>query len=179
MNDGALKAALEREERTYEDLLQIRASLGTMLAEAIKREGGFAEFKQRMEDLPLLIRSADIRRTELKVELLTKQLKKAEEEQRRAIEAAKRAAAALEEARRAYASYARAANGEQKWGLEAQRLEELRRKEMARLKRLRSVEPPGDSESAGEGQEERGEQPQSTSVSAQAPSEHRWWEFWR
>jgi hypothetical protein len=179
MNDGALKAALEREERTYEDLLQIRASLGTMLAEAIKREGGFAEFKQRMEDLPLLIRSADIRRTELKVELLTKQLKKAEEEQRRKIEAAKRAAAALEEARRAYASYARAANGEQKWGLEAQRLEELRRKEMARLKRLRSVEPPGDSESAGEGQEERGEQPQSTSVSAQAPSEHRWWEFWR
>jgi hypothetical protein len=178
MNDGALKAALEREERTYEDLLQVRASLGTMLAEAIKREGGFPEFKQRVEDLPLLIRSADIRRTELKVELLTRQLKKAEEEQRRAVEAAKRAAAALEEARRSYASYARAANGEHKWGLEARRLEELRRKEMARLKRLRSVEPPGDSESAGEGQE-RAEQPRSTSVSAQAPSEHRWWEFWR
>ncbi len=137
MNDGVLKAALEREERAYEDLVRVRASLGTMLAEAIRRDGGLPEFSRRMEDLPLLIRSADIRRTELKVELLARQLKKAEKEQRRATEGAKRAAAALEEARR---SYARAANAERRWDLETRRLEELRREEMARLERLRSEE---------------------------------------
>ena len=148
MNEGALKAALEREERAYEDLVRVRASMGTMLAAAIRKEGGLPEYEQHTRDLPLLIRSADIRRTELKVELLTRQLKKAEEEQRRAIEAAKRAAAALEEARR---SYARATNVEQKWGLETRRLEELRREEMARLERLRSEEPSGDPQNAGAG----------------------------
>lgn len=158
MNEGALKAALEREERAYEDLVRVRASLGTMLAAAIRRDGGLPEFEQRTRDLPLLIRSADIRRTELKVELLSRQLKKAEEEQRRAIGAAKRTAAAFEEARR---SYARAANVEQKWSLEKQRLEELHREEMARLERLRSEEPPGEPRSAeaGSEREEATEQP--------------------
>jgi hypothetical protein len=158
MNEGALKAALEREERAYEDLVRVRASLGTMLATAIRRDGGLPEFEQHTRDLPLLIRSADIRRTELKVELLSRQLKKAQEEQRRAIEATKRAAAALEEARR---SYARAADIEQKWGLETQRLEELHREEMARLERLRSEEPPGGPRSAeaGSEREEATEQP--------------------
>ena len=139
MNDGALKAAIEREERTYEDLVQVRASLGTMLAAAIRTEGGLPEFSRRREDLDLLIQRADIRRTELKVELLGRQLKKAEKEYRRANEAAKRAAAALEDARR---SYAQAADAEQKWGHETRRLEELRREELARLERLRSEEPP-------------------------------------
>jgi hypothetical protein len=176
MKDSALKAVLEREERAYEDLLQVRASLGTMLAETIRRDRDWPEFVQHMRDLPLLIRSADIRRTELKVELLTRQLKKAADEQRRAIEAAKRAAAALEEAKH---SYARAANVERRWGLETQRLEELRREEMARLERLRSEEPPGDSESAGGEGHERAERPRATSVSAQEPSERRWWELWR
>jgi hypothetical protein len=111
MNDGALKAALEREERAYENLVQVRASLGTMLAETIRKDKDLSEFEQHMRDLPLLTRSADIRRTELKLELLSRQLKKSEEGQRRAIEAAKRAAAALEEA-----------------------------EEMARLERLRSEE---------------------------------------
>jgi hypothetical protein len=137
MNDGALKAALEREERAYEDLLQVRASLGTMLAKAIRTDGGLPEFSRRMKDLPLLIRSADIRRTELKIELLARQLKKAEKEHHRATEAAKKASVALEEARRVYAQ---AANVEQRWGLEMQRLEELRREEMERLERLRSEE---------------------------------------
>jgi hypothetical protein len=137
MNDRALNAALEREEQALEDLLEVHASLGTMLAETIRRDRDWSEFVQHMRDLPLLIRSADIKRTELKVELLARQLKKAEEEQRRAIEAAKKAAAALEKERR---SYARAANVEQRRGLERRRLEELRREEMARLERLRSEE---------------------------------------
>jgi hypothetical protein len=137
MNDAALKAALEREERAYEDLVGVRASLGTMLAETIRKDKDLSEFEQHMRDLPLLTRSADIRRTELKVELLSRQLGKAEGEQRRAIEAAKRAAAALEEARR---SYARAASVERRWDLETRRLKELRHEEMARLERLRSEE---------------------------------------
>ena len=137
MNDAALKAALEREERAYENLLQVRASLGTMLAETIRKDKDLSEFEQHVRDLPLLTRSADIRRTELKVELLSRQLKKAEEEQRRAIEAAKRATAALDEARR---SYARASSVERRWDLETRRLEELRHEEMAHLERLQSEE---------------------------------------
>src|SRR5215212_8574867 len=166
MNEGALKAALEREERAYEDLIRVRASLGTMLAAAIRKDGGLPEFEQHTRDLPILIQSADIRRTELKIELLSRQLKKAEEEQRRAIEATKRTAAALEEAKR---SYARAANVEQKWSLERQRLEELHREEMARLERLRSEEAQRDEEHTGGGQEKA--VPQSTSVSAQEGAE--------
>ena len=135
MNDGDLKTSLERAEEAYEDLVRTRASRGTMLAEAIRRSGDLSEFRRRMADLALLIRRADARRTELGVELLARRLKKAEEEQRRAIEAAKRAATAQEEAKR---SYARAANVERRCGLETRRLEELRREEMARLERLRS-----------------------------------------
>jgi hypothetical protein len=200
MNDAALKAALEREERAYEDLVQVRASLGTMLAETIRKDKDLSEFEQHMRDLPLLTRSADIRRTELKVELLSRQLKKAEREQPRAVEAAKRAAAALEEARR---SYARAASVERRWDLETRRLEELHREEMARLERLRSEEaeqhegeedsfsgysstpefgfplqqgrsqePPRGPESAGEGQER---EPRLGREGSQEPSERSWW----
>lgn len=135
MKDSELKASLDRAEAAYEDLVRTRASLGTMLAEAIRKDGGLTEFRRRMEDLPLLIRSADIRRTELKVELLGRRLKKAREEHRRATEDAKRAGAALEEARRAYT---RAVNVEQRSSLEVQRLEELHQKEMGRLEGLQS-----------------------------------------
>jgi len=200
MNDAALKAALEREERAYEDLVGVRASLGTMLAETIRKDKDLSEFEQHMRDLPLLTRSADIRRTELKVELLSRQLKKAEREQPRAIEAAKRAAAALEEARR---SYARAASVERRWDLETRRLEEVRREEMARLERLRSEEaeqqegeegsfsgysstpefdfppeqelsqqPPRGPQSAAEGAVE---EPRPGGEVPQEPSERSWW----
>jgi hypothetical protein len=135
MNEGELKAALERAEATYEDLVRTRASLGTMLAEAIRRDGGLPEFRRRMEDLPFLIRSADLRRTGFKVELLGRRLQEAQKEHRRRTEETKRAGAALEEARRAYA---RAANVERRASLEAQRLEELHREELERLERLRS-----------------------------------------
>jgi hypothetical protein len=135
MKDSQLKASLERAEAAYGALLRTRASLGTMLAQAIRKEGGLREFKQRMEDLPLLLRTADIRRTKLKVELLGRQLKKAQEEHRRTAEGMRRAGAALEEARKAYT---RAVNVEQRSSLEVQRLEALHRAEMERLERLGS-----------------------------------------
>src|SRR5919109_3097901 len=137
MNDGDLKASLEREERAYEGLLRTRASLGTMLAETIARHRDLSEFRRHMRDLPLLIRRADIRRTELKVELLTRQLKEAGKEHRRATEAAEKANDAAEEARRVYAQ---AASVERRSELKARRLEELHREEAGRLERLRSEE---------------------------------------
>ncbi len=137
MKDSELKASLEQAEAAYEDLVRTRASLGTMLAEAIRKDGGLPEFRRRMEDLPVLIQSADIRRTELKAELLGRRLKEAQREHRQATEEAKKAGASLEEARRAYA---RAVNVEQRSSLEAQRLEELHREELRRLEQLRSEE---------------------------------------
>ena len=135
MKDSELKASLDRAEAAYEDLVRTRASLGTMLAEAIRKGGGLTEFRRRMEDLPLLIRSADIRRTELKVELLERRLREAREEHRRAAEGARKAGTALEEARKVYT---RAVNVEQRSSLEAQRLEELHRAGMGHLERLKS-----------------------------------------
>ncbi len=135
MKDSQLNASLDRAEAAYEDLVRTQASLGTMLAEAIRKEGGLTEFRRRMEDLPRLIRSADIRRTELKVELLERRLKEVREEHRQAAEGAKRAGTALEEARKVYTQ---AVNLEQRSSLEAQRLEELHRAGMGHLERLRS-----------------------------------------
>jgi methylthioribose-1-phosphate isomerase len=137
MNDADLKVSLERAEETYEDLVWIRASLGTMLAEAIRRSEDLSKFRQRVKDLHLLIHSADARRTELKVELLAQQLKEAQEKYRRVTEDAKRASAALEEAKRVSA---RATEAERRLGLKARRLEELRREEIGHLERLRSEE---------------------------------------
>ncbi len=135
MKDGELKASLERAETAYEELVRTRASLGSMLAEAIRRDGGLPEFRRRMRDLPSLIRSADIRRTALKVDLLGRRLQEAKKEHHRTKEATKRAGAALEEASRAYS---RAVNVEQRSSLEVQRIEELHRGELGRLERLRS-----------------------------------------
>jgi hypothetical protein len=137
MKDSELKTSLEQAEAAYEQLVRTRASLGTMLAEAIRRDRDLSEFKRHVEDLPLLIRAADIRRTELKVELLERQLKEAQEEHRRATAEAKKASTALQEARRAYT---RAVNVDQRSSLKAQRLEELHQEEQGRLERLRSEE---------------------------------------
>ena len=137
MRDGDLEAKLERAEETYEDLLRTRASLGTMLAEAISRNRDLSEFGRRMEDLPLLIRKADVTRTELKVELLSRRLKEAEAVHSRAVGAASRALASLEEARK---SHAEAASVERRSALEARRLKELRAEEAERLERLRAEE---------------------------------------
>jgi hypothetical protein len=137
MNDADLKAALERQEEAYESLVRGRASLGSALAETIRRGKDLAEFRQHVRDLPLLIRSADVRRTELKVELLRRQLKETEEEHRRAAESEKRSAAALAKAKSAYVQ---ATNAERRAGLQARRLQELCREEMSHLERLRSEE---------------------------------------
>jgi len=135
MRESELKTSLERAEAAYEALVRTRASLGTMLAEAIRRDGGLPEFRRRRKDLALLLRSADIRRTELKVELLGRQLKKVKEEHRRTAEAMRKAGAALEEARR---TYTQSVNFEQRSSLEMQRLEALHRAELAHLGRLES-----------------------------------------
>ena len=79
MRDGALDAKLERAEKTYEDLVRTRAFLGTALAEAIRRGRDLSEIRGRMEDLPLLIRKAEARRTELKVEQLRAEERKPHE----------------------------------------------------------------------------------------------------
>jgi hypothetical protein len=133
LKDSELKASIERAQAAYEALVRTRASLGTMLAEAIRRDGGLPEFRRRREDLLLLLRSADLRRTKLKLELLGRQLRKGQEEHRRTAEGVRRARAALEEARGAYT---RAVNVEQRSSLEVQRLEALHRAEMERLGRL-------------------------------------------
>jgi hypothetical protein len=135
MKEGELRASLERAEEAYEELVRTRASLGSMLAAAIRRDGGLPEFRRRMQDLPFLIRSADIKRTALKVELLGRRLQEAKKVHHRSTEETKRAGSALEEARRAYA---RAVNVEQRSSLEVQRTEELHRGELGRLERLRS-----------------------------------------
>jgi DNA repair ATPase RecN len=135
--DSDFEAKLERAEEAYEDLVRTRASLGTALAEAISRGRDLSEFGRRMEDLPILIRKADVRRTELKVELLSRRLKEAEAAHGRATEAASSALASLEEAKK---SYAKVASVERRSALEAQRLKELRDEEAERLERLRSEE---------------------------------------
>jgi hypothetical protein len=137
MREGDLEAKLERAEETYEDLVRTRASLGTVLAEAIRRGRDLSEFGRRMEDLPLLIRQADVRRAELKVELLARRLKEAEAAHGRAAEAASRALASLEEAKK---SHAKAASLERRSALETRRLKELRDEEAKRLERLRAEE---------------------------------------
>jgi hypothetical protein len=84
MKDSELKASLERAKAAYEALVRTRASLGTMLAEAIRRDGGLPEFRRRREDLPLLLRSAALHRAEMeRLERLgseTVEQKKEEEE---------------------------------------------------------------------------------------------------
>ena len=135
--DGDHEAKLERAEETYEDLVRTRASLGSALAEAIWRGRDLSEFGRRMEDLPVLIRKADLRRTELRVELLSRRLKEAETAHGRAAEAASSALASLEEARK---SHAEAASMERRWAVEARQLKELRDEEAERLERLRAEE---------------------------------------
>jgi hypothetical protein len=137
VKDSDLEAELERAEEAHEDLVRTRASLGSAVAEAIRRGRDLSEFGRRMEDLPLLIRKADLRRTELKVELLSRRLKGAEAQHSRAVEAASRTLASLEEAEK---SYARAASVERRSSLEARRVRKLWDQEVQRLKGLRAEE---------------------------------------
>jgi hypothetical protein len=137
MGCGDLEGMLERAEEAYEDLVRTRASLGTALAEIIRRGRDLSEFGWWLEDLPLLIRKADLRRTELKVELLSRRLKEAQAAHGRAAEAASRGLASLEEAKK---SHAKAASVERRSAVEARRLKELQDEEAERLERLRAEE---------------------------------------
>jgi hypothetical protein len=137
MRDGDLEAKLERAEEAHEDLVRTRASLGTALAEAIRRDRDLSEFGRWLEDLPILIRKADVRRIELKVELLSRRLKEAQAAHGRAAEAASRALASLEEAKK---SHTKAASVERRSALEARQLKELQDEAAERLERLRAEE---------------------------------------
>jgi hypothetical protein len=145
VSESELRAELDRAEEVYEGLMRTRASLGTLLAEAIRRDRDLSEFSRRMEDLPHLIREADAKWTELRVELLTRQLQKTEEEKSRATNKAKRAAAALEAAEKAYAE---AVSIERRLAREAQRLASQRNEETERLKGLQ-VQEVGQEEEGG------------------------------
>jgi hypothetical protein len=79
---------------------------GARSRKLLRRGRDLSEFGRLMEDLPLLIRRADLRRIELKVELLSRRLKEADAEHGRAVEAASRTLASLEEAEKSYVSAA-------------------------------------------------------------------------
>ena len=137
MRDGDLKAKLERAEEAYEDLVRTRASLGTALADVIRKGRDLSEFGWWLEDLPLLIQKADVRRTELRVELLSRRLKEAQAAHGRAAKAESSTLASLEEAKK---SHTKAASVERRWALEAQQLKELQDEAAERLERLRAEE---------------------------------------
>lgn len=140
VSESELRAELDRAEEVYEGLMHTRASLGTLLAEAIRRDRDLSEFSRRMEDLPHLIREADAKRTELRVKLLTRRLQRIEEEQSRATSDAKRAAAALEAAEKAHADAVRL---KQRLAREAERLALQRNEEIERLQGLQVQEAEG------------------------------------
>ena len=134
MRESQLEEELKRAEAAYEGLVQTRRSLGTMLAETIRKGRDLEEFGLHLRELPYLTRQADLRRTELSHALFERRAKRAEDEYQRAAEEAAKAARSLEQAREAYAKADKAARCS---GLEARRLAELRDKEVSRLQELR------------------------------------------
>ena len=153
MRESQLEEDLKRAEEVYDGLVQTQRSLGTMLAEVIRKGRGLDEFKRHLRELPHLSWQADIRRTELRHELLDLRAKRAEEEYRRVAEKASKAARSLELARKAYVE---ADEPARRSGLEARRLAELRDKEAKHLQELRRVlEEAKRQRSQGEGQAEQ------------------------
>ena len=136
MRESQLEKELKQAEEVYDGLVQTRGSLGTMLAETIRKGKNLEEFGRHLRDLPQLIWQADLRRTELKHELLDRQARQAEDEYRRAAEEVSKAARTLEQARRAYI---KAEETAKRSGLEASRLAELRDKEAKHLQELLRV----------------------------------------
>jgi len=152
MRESQLEKELEQAEEVYDGLVQTRRSLGTMLAETIRKGKDLKEFGRHLRDLPQLIWQADLRRTELKHELLDRRARQAEDEYRRAAEEVSKAARTLEQARRAYI---KAKETAKRSGLETRRLAELRDKEAKHLQELRRV--PQDAQ-CYQGEHQRGEQ---------------------
>ena len=136
MRESELEKEIKQAEEVYEGLVQTRRSLGTMLARTIRRGRDLDEFGRHMSELPGLIRQADLRRTELRRELLDRRARWAEDEYRRAAEELSKAARALEQARRAYAKAEETAT---RSGQEARWLAEARDKEAKHLQELLQV----------------------------------------
>ena len=156
MRENQLEEDLKRAEEVYDGLVQTQRSLGTMLAEMIRRGGDLDEFKRHRRELPYLIWQADLRRTELRHELLNLRAKRAQEEYRRAGEEASKTARSLEQARKAYVEADEAAR---RSGLEAGRLAELRDKELRHLQELHRVQEEAKRQhSLGERQRGEGEE---------------------
>ena len=161
MRESKLEEGLRRAEEVYDGLIQAQRSLGTMLAEVIRKGRDLDEFKRHRRELPHLGWQADLRRTELRHELLNLRATRAEEEYRRASKEASEAARSLEQARKAYEEADEAAR---RSGLEARRLAELRDKEAWHLQELHRVQeeakrqhPQGEDQGEQERQGEREE----------------------
>jgi hypothetical protein len=153
MRENQLEEDLKRAEEVYDGLVQTQRSLGTMLAEVIRKGGDLDEFKRHLREVPHLRWQADLRRTELRHELLDLRAKRAQEDYRRAGKEASKAARSLEQARKAYVEADEAAR---RSSLEAHRLAELRDKEVRHLQELRRVREDAERERfQGESQEER------------------------
>lgn len=138
MRESRLENELAQAEEAYDDLLQIRRSLGTMLAETIRKGKGrdLEEFKYHRRDLSQLIWQANLTRTELRYQLLDRRARQAEDEYRRATEEAEKAARSHEQARKAYI---KAQNAARRSGLEARRLAEVCGKVAEQLQELLRV----------------------------------------
>jgi hypothetical protein len=138
MRESRLENELAQAEEVYDHLIQTRRSLGTMLAETIRKGKGrdLEEFKCHRRDLSQLIWQTDLTRTELRYRLLDRRAKQAEDEYRRAAEEAEKAARSHEQARKAYIKAQKAAR---RSGLEARRLAEVCDKEAEQLQELLRV----------------------------------------
>jgi hypothetical protein len=155
MRESQLEEQLKRAEEVYDGLVQTQRSLGTMLTEVIRKGGDLDEFERHLRELPHLCWQADLRRTELRLELLDLRAKRAEEEYRRAGKEASKAARSLEQARKAYVEADEAAR---RSGLEARQLAELRDKEARHLQELYRVQEEAKrqrSQDEGQGEQER------------------------
>lgn len=138
MRESRLENELAQAEEVYDHLIQTRRSLGTMLAETIRKGKGrdLEEFKYHRRDLSQLIWQTDLTRTELRHQLLDRRARQAEDEYRRATEEAEKAARSHEQARKAYIKAQIAAR---RSGLEARRLAEVCDKEAEQLQELLRV----------------------------------------
>jgi hypothetical protein len=139
MRESRLKNELVQAEEVYDDLIQTRRSLGTMLAEAIRKGKGrdLEEFKYRRRDLSQLIWQMNLTRTELRYQLLDRRARQAEDEYRRATEEAEKAARSHEQARKAHIKAQLAAR---RSGLRARRLAEVCDREAEQLQELLRVQ---------------------------------------
>jgi hypothetical protein len=165
MRESQLEEDLKRAEEVYDSLVQTQRSLGTLLAEVIRKGGDLDEFKRHLRELPHLSWQADLRRTELRHELLDLRAKRAQEECRRAGKEASKTARSLEQARKTYIEADEAAR---RSGLEAGRLAELRDKEVRHLQELHRVQEEAKRQhSQGERQRGEGEETQEENEGAQ------------